>query len=458
MKNLRFRVRLMIGGLLLIVLSVTSACGGGETEPLNSTAAAQDQAAELSSPVPATAVSSQALPSPEPARKTETEAPLLTAAILLCQDETGNHLFHFDDGRQTWNKHSPDFLTAPDFISQGLLPLGNDPDGHVFIYGVRVAEDATSRFQAYVWQDGSARQVLDKAETYAIIPQLSQHTAQSTTLYAARADEPGAVYQLDINQCMSGACDFMAVDNLVFTSPQNDQSLVWHTENWTLQLADAAGQAGSEIDTGWAPFWLDEATAGYLRTTVRQANPAEAQAALALKQTDSPAEARILFEPEQAKDLLIEQGAIDPSAEIILMNVKGSPTHSDIILVSALDLNAPDHMFLFAVQRQTGEARYIPEIDGLALAELELAPGGDFLVAQTAAELLLYQLASGEIIRYPLEHVSDDVNVKGYAFSADGERLLLPAGATTYVAQPGSGTIEEINLAGQYCTIGTWLQ
>lgn len=439
MINSRRRILLFVYGIFCLLSMVITACDtpgeGAQTEV--ETPTLTDPAAEQ----PTT-------DAPAPA---EAAAPAADA-VLLCDDDAGTHLWHFAAGPQRWEKHTVESLLSPGFIAQGLVPLADN--GGVLIYGVRVDEASNARFQAYLWQDGAVRQAADEAEAYAVAPQLGAEERHSA-LYATRADDPGTLYRLDVAQCRDGDCAFAPVNRLTFDSPNGDRAVVWNIADQTLQLSQAAEQNGEILDTGGSPFWLDAQTMGYLRLPAAATEMNDAQPALMLTGVDGDTEPQVLFTAEQAGELLLAQGVIDETADLILYNATATPAHAAVVLVSAVDRNAPERTFLFEVQRETGEAQYAPAFTALSLAGAAWTPGGRFLAARSADELQLYAPASGEVTRYPLSGVSE--MVRGYAFSADGAWLLVPNGATTYLAQPGSAEMAEINLAGQYCTLAAWL-
>ncbi|GJM43000.1 MAG: hypothetical protein DHS20C20_32820 [Ardenticatenaceae bacterium] len=368
-----------------------------------------------------------------------------TNALLICDDEMGQQLWQFDAADQTWHKQEAQFLSEPRFIAQGLVPVGDD----LFIYGILQDETAAPRFQLYSWPEMVDQPLLDTESVFQVLRTTDRLPALNA-LYAVQAETPGTSYQLSLEQCQTGTCEFNAVDQMEFVSPDRTQSVLWDTATWELRLENDGEDNRTLLGTGWDPFWLGENKIGFLSVAASNIDLSATQPELVLWQEG--AEAELLLTTAQAKEHLIEQGAVDEATEIILFKAGGTPAHSNVVLVTAVDPAQPGTTFLLELNIETGSLRYIPELTGMSLAELELTADGEFLVVQDNNGVQLYALGTGEIVEFA--QVPDG---HGYAYLADGGWLLLPAGSTTYFAQPSEGVVEEVNLAGQYCTLGAWL-
>ena len=384
---------------------------------------------------------------PTPTTITPTATPDLwqpaTDAMVICQDtvgQSGLSLWHFRTSPPGWDRRSARFLNTPGFIPQGIIPL---PDSRaILVYGVNVAEESSAGFHIYLWQALSEQLVVEASQPYTVFSLTAGRLGTSGYLYATPTDNPLQLMRLDIEQCLSGDCDFEPIDRLVFNNPQTGQALEWHLQPVAESLVTIPGVFS---EAGVAPFWLDDTTFGYL----------SAADGLVLRQLDQPDEFVSLLTEDQAKALLLAQGIITETDNIILANGRGTPTHPNLVLASAINFDRVDRAFLFVLDRQTGDVRYIPEITGPRLSELALSPGGNYLVVPDNNELQLYALGTGEIITYP--HPVQTVGVQNYAFTADDQWLLLPAGATVGMFQSSGETGIERIMAGQRCTIGAWL-
>lgn len=397
-------------------------------------------------------VAGEALPTNEPVTEpTVTVADSVnkimpaTNALLICEDETSQQLWQFNGNDQTWHNEEVQLLREPRFTAQGMVPIGDD----VFIYGILQDETAGPRFQLYSWPGMIDQPILDADAIYQMLKTTDRMPAL-THLYAVQAETPGTSYQLSIEQCQTGSCEFEAVAAVEFLSPDRNQSVLWDTATWELQLENGAAGGSTPLGTGWDPFWLGENQIGFLSVAASGTDLSATQPDLVLWQEGG--EAELLLTTAQAKEYLIDQGAVDEATEIILFKAGGSPAHPNVVLITAVDPAQPGTTFLLEVNVETGSLRYIPELTGMSLAELELTGDGEFLVVWGNNGVQLYALGTGEIVEY--DQVADG---RGYAYLVDGGWLLLPAGSTTYFAQPGEGVVEEVNLAGQYCTLGTWL-
>lgn len=368
-----------------------------------------------------------------------------TDALLICDDEAGQQLWQFDAADQTWHDEEAPFLSEPGFIAQGMVPIGDE----VFIYGILQDETAVPHFQLYAWPDMVDQPMLEADTIYQMLKPTDRMPAL-THLYAVQAEAPGTIYQLSIAQCQTGSCAFEAVAEMEFLSPDRNQSVLWDTATWELRLENGAAGDSTLLGTGWDPFWLGENRIGFLSVAASNSDLSATQPDLVLWQADSGTE--LLLTAAQAKEYLGEQGAVDEATEILLFKAGGSPTHPNLVLVTAVNPTQPGTTFLLELNVETGSLRYIPELTGTSLAQLELTADGEFLVVRGDNGVQLYTLGTGEIMEY--DQVADG---RGYAYLADGGWLLLPAGSTTYFAQPGENVVEAVNLAGQYCTLGAWL-
>lgn len=410
--------------------------------------AAPDETVPASSPE---AVEAAPLPTSAPAEPTLAVTDTAgknwptTDALLICDGEAGQQLWQFDAVDQTWHDEEAPFLDAPGFIAQGMVPIGDE----VFIYGILQDETAVPHFQLYSWPEMVDQPILDADSIFQMLKPTDRLPAL-THLYAVQAETPGTSYQLSLAQCQTGSCEFEAVAAVKFLSPDRNQSVLWDTTTWELQLANGAAGGSTLLGTGWDPFWLGENRIGFLSVAASNSDLAATQPDLVLWQEDAGTEP--LLTTAQAKEYLVAQSAVDEATEILLFKAGGSPTHPNLVLVTAVDPTQPGTTFLLALNVETGSLRYIPELTGMSLAQLELTADGEFLVVQGNNGVQLYALGTGEIMEY--DQVPDG---HGYAYLADGGWLLLQAGSTTYFAQPGAGVVEEVNLAGQYCTLGAWL-
>jgi hypothetical protein len=363
-------------------------------------------------------------------------------AMLICQDtvgQSGLSLWHFSASPPRWDRRSARFLNTPGFIAQGIIPLPGSEA--ILVYGVKVAEDSSAGFQIYLWQARSERLVVDASQPYTILALTAGRLRKSGYLYAVPADNPQQLVRLNVAQCLSGDCEFEPTDRILFDNPQSGPALEWHLQSDGESLVTVPGLFS---DAGVAPFWLDETTFGYL----------SAVDGLILRQINEPAEFVSLLDEAQAKALLLAYGLITETDNIILAGARGTPTHPNIVLASAINFDDMARAFLFVIDRQTGDVRYIPAITAPRLTELAMSPGGNYLVIPTGNQLQLYALGTGEIITYP--HRVQTMGIQSYAFTADDQWLLLLGEIVTMVQLTGEFALERV-MDGQRCILGAWL-
>jgi hypothetical protein len=362
-------------------------------------------------------------------------------AMLICQDtagQSGMSLWHFSASPSGWNRRSARFLNTPGFIAQGIIPL---PGGEaILVYGVKVAEDGSAGFQIYLWQAGSERLAVEASQPYTILALTAGRLSASGYLYAVPAENPQRLVRLNVAQCLSGACEFEPTDRLLVDNPQSGPALEWHLQSDAESLVTIPGIFS---DAGVAPFWLDETTFGYL----------SAADGLILRQINNPTEFVSLLDEVQAKALLLAYGLISEADNIILAGARGTPTHPNIVLASAINFDDVERAFLFVIDRRTGDARYIPAITAPRLTELAMSPGGNYLVIPAGNQLHLYALGTGEILTYP--HRVQTMGIQSYFFTADDQWLLLGE-IVTMVQLTGEFALERV-MDGQRCILGAWL-
>lgn len=444
MKTQSYQSNLILITVFIFISSLTSACrsqvnkSDRETDPLHDNAppptnlTAENGAAEFSS------------------------AALPADPMLVCQDDAGIQYWRFDASRQVWSQKPSDLLNSITFAIQGLYPLEND-DGFL-IYGNEIDDAGQAQFHIFLWQDGQERLVFTAEDRYVMLPQLTVFSSSGNELYAHQTDEPYTLFQIDTTRCQTGACDFVMADEFLLRSPLGGKELVWDFADWTIQIKDRLGENEGKVDIGGTPFWLSENRVGYLRPTDGLPALGGTHTELVIWQLDDASEPRVVLDGEKAKSALVEQGYDSNPDDVVLINARGSASHPQIVLVSATDPSTPARAVLFVINLQTEQISYVPGLTSASLHQLEISPDGHFLVVAASEEMQLYALQTGETVRYAWSKQTPDWDqARSHAFSATGEWLLLPSGATVFVAQPGTGIVQEFNLVGQTCAFAVWL-
>ena len=424
--------------LLIFFMSASSACRSQERKSDTELKPVMDNAPPLAQITAAGGGVIIALfPFPEP--------------ILMCQDDIGIQIWRFEREKQAWSQLRADLISDPKFAIQGMFLLPDDAS--LLIYGHKINEDGDSEFSVYLWQDGQEKLVLTDKNRYTILPHLSEFFSTQSYLFASKEGDPFAIFRLDAARCKTGTCEFSPVSELSLKSPLGTQEIIWNLQMWTILMSN-----GEEVDSGAAPFWLNENQVGYLRPTNQPLHLGGMQSELVIRQVPDQTEPTILLNPDMAKSLLIAAGAGSNLGDIILTNARGLANHPDKVLVSATDTNTPDRAILFVINLQTNQVEVVPGITAPSLHQLEISPEGQFLIIPTPVEMQLYAFGTGELVVYPGRKQGADFDpARRHAFSADGEWLLMPSGSISYIANVNSGEVNEISLAGQTCSFGAWL-
>lgn len=437
----------MLIATIIVVISVTSACQSQvrtnnlENGPLRDNAPPQTQ-----------------LTANEAGNELES-ATFPNDFVLVCQDDVGIQYWRYDAIEQAWDSKRANLSDSRDFVVQGLFPLQDAAS--FLIYGINVTEGEEDQFQIFLWQDGQEKLVFSAENRYTVLPHLSVYSPSPTHnyLYANKMDNPYALFWLDADSCRADGCEFSPVSELSLRSPLGGKELIWDPETWTIQIRSALGQNGEEIDAGGAPFWLDENRIGYLRPTGSLPHLGGTHSELVVQQLNNASGSRVVLDTERLKSLLTEEGFGNNPDDIILINARGSASQPNTVLVSATDPNTPEYAILFRVDLQTDQVVYVPGLTAASLHQLELSPNEHFLVVPALDTIYLYSLVTGEVINYPWRKQSSEMDMaRRHAFSAAGEWLLLPSGATTSVAQTSAGNMVDFSLVGQNCTFGIWLE
>lgn len=370
----------------------------------------QDQLAELGGTPPLTAVQSVP-PLPLPDQDVQ----------LLCAADSAATLYR-------WNlvtgAVTPE-LTHTAFTAS-LNGLPND-DGVILRQEPILAGAPRSR--TTLWQGGAEYLVYNGQALHGLVSPFGLGDPSGrrlpTFVYDVLAGEANYTL-LNLDSCDLARCESPVAAGWPFWSPDGRRTLVWVNEQILFE-GDAAGRPLREVGPGYAPFWVDEETIGYVQTTEAGVNVAQA---IRLKETG---ELGLVFLTSEALREVIP--AAERPGDLTMSYVAVSPADSRrwYILASGADGQG----FLFAVD-WSNESVSGGELESLALLltlwpspmiypPFLLSPDGRWLTAaiydldSNVRTLYVYDTAQGMVESF----MANGRATPGYDWSADGRWLLF---------------------------------
>ncbi len=209
---------------------------------------------------------------------------------LLCRSNDGgdiqSSLYRYQLDTQTWEEE----LSKP--VLMLMNPLVED-DGILLMEFEFSDEVQSSHFE--IWNGGTEQILLQSNDKFRSVT--GQIPASGAYLHTFENIESDALIEnrsnrqhslLDLNQCDQSGCAEVNILGMPFWSPSGEQAVfvdtvtletpnhladgrIWllgspsNSRPLALYRGDAAGQDVVQIETGYAPFWLDETTYGFIQ-------------------------------------------------------------------------------------------------------------------------------------------------------------------------------------------------
>lgn len=410
-------------------------------------------------------ISAPASPLPTRPLSAERPPPILwpdQEALLICQQHGRSQLVRYRPASEEWfSENLP--------VSQGSawMPymLHTVRDGAVLL-SLLAPEEGHSRL--YLYSDGEYRLLFDEESFYHLNPYLSTlATPPGAQIYLVKYEEEFALYLLDLDECLAGACDAVPVNQVAIWSPDGGRKLATdvHDPGSRLYLDDGRDRVtiATGTDSWRPPFWVDEATFGYIKGgaasawAVDQREPPETT--LVLVNADAPLSAaeRRVYAINFADALAAQSEQVRPRQQaLFLAHVLVDPANSNRLFLAVMD-SARSSMtsggYLFVKDLDSGEMELLLEDVSFSGMPLSFSPDGRFLMIMGGEKIQLYELDTGEVLKYP---ASDGHFAPMAQWSSDGQWLLVTNRDEFILAAPAYNYQRPTRLAGLECSLGVW--
>lgn len=215
------------------------------------------------------------------------------------------------------------------------------------------------------------------------------------------------------------------------------------------------------IGSGYAPFWLDNETYGYV-----MAQPGLETAVMVASTRDDQSETLLEAAALQAA---LPQG--DSAANLVIRYVLVAPDDPQTLYVVAFDPSV-SQAHVFAYDRAGGSVQWLMQHGNTAAHSLGLSPDGRYLIlsglearlqtsrraSPQSAQLLLHDRDTGRTI--PFETVTPFFGpMVLYDWTADSRWLsFMSNGSTLALLQPETNYLQLVQLTDDGCTSPLWLQ
>lgn len=279
-------------------------------------------------------------------------------------------LYRYQSQTETWiEENEGPVLISPLPDDSGLL-LQDAP----FFNGEE------SQAHIYLWRDG-AKSLVFSHDNYAISFGETDPTGRYLVVYAVNSQGAGDLPEsvlVDLGQCRDDGCETQPLPGIPVWSPEGTATVLTAIESlahnpvfvidnrvllfgsaepvqsWSLFRGDAVGRpapsqdGASPLHRGYAPFWLDEKTYGYVRFASEAGTDSGEEVIIASTEDDEP---RRLFGTD---DLLAALPQADRPPQLFIRYVVPRPTNPDLLFALLADRMGRE-AYVFSFNRQSGE-------------------------------------------------------------------------------------------------------
>lgn len=351
---------------------------------------------------------------------------------LLCLTEVPElemTLYRYRSDVQVWQEE----LTFPGFIFMNPLP-----DGETLVLQTIAPVGEVTQAQTQLWRN-SAGTILPLGEAIAPEDGIAISFGQSdaagrrlvaNTLHFESNSEQSMV--IDLNDCDAGACRSWLLPGPLVWSPSGSQALIVENasffstpfvmdgrvslfdtapsaQSWTLlrQVPGSTGDSESdfvEVGQGYAPFWLDDTTYGFIRVT----GGGSQELVVASTADDVP---RSLLNSTALREVIFS-GSSSPA--VVILYAVAHPTNPDLLFIVAINPQL-NRGYVVSFDRQTGKSELRLETRLEINHMLSFSPDGRWLVVTGSGDEIL----SGSALTAAL-HVHDINHSQTKTYYIDG--------------------------------------
>ena len=368
---------------------------------------------------------------------------------LLCMAEVPNlqmslHRYHMVD--EAWLEE----ITYPGFVFMSPLP----DDSGLILQSIELEGDA---LQLQLWRDGTGMPLSDSNQ---VIPEgvsvfsmgQTDPTGQQLLAYTFHPESGfmGALL-IRFSECEGNACPTQLLPGPLVWSPSGAQAIVVDNgpifstplangyvslfstgapvQSWTLLRQSSPGATGEddsvEIGHGYAPFWLDETTYGFIEVT-----SGTHQALVVASVSDDDPQALL-----DSADLSAAVTEDPRPASLQLLYAIANPLDPNLLFVVALD-SQQNQGYLFSFDRSARQVELRLRLGAANTHMLAFSPDGRWLAvtgtsdtimagAMPMAVLYLHSISGGETKMFITDSPAFTPAVSFFDWSADGRWLAL---------------------------------
>jgi hypothetical protein len=342
--------------------------------------------------------------------------------------------------------------TRPGFGFMNPLP-GDDA------LALQVVNFDEEQWQTHIWRGSDSDMVVLGGDTFRLSFGQTDPTGRYLVVYTDVLDGTSPLPALvDLDRCDQEDCQLQPLLGVPVWSPAGSQTILTERNvfaegpllaandrmsffapdvplsQWRLFRGDSEGQplrAGDnlmEIGRGYAPFWLDEATYGYIRLTARASDPPAQEIVIASVEDDRP---RLLLGLTELRSAFRTEP--EPS-ELTIRYVAAAPEEPSLLFIVAF-ATVERQAYLFSFDRASRELALHLQVGYRSNHSFGFSPDGRWLVltgsesdvlgpGSTSEVVYLYDRARDQTERY-LVKSSVLLPTNMYDWSADSRWLAL---------------------------------
>ena len=416
-----------------------------------------DQLALLNLTVPQVANTWQSAPlSPPPISWPEQDVQ------LICHTNGQSQLLQYAPATGLWQ----DKLTEMPSLTTTDISMTPLPDDSGVLVSLHQLIENESHWQTFAWTSQGMRLLLDEATPTNFWPftaWLAANDPEGRYLIGHNWHSEGVTIQvLDLQQCSPMGCDIQAFAGMPFWSPDHRYVLLSPVDDGAprLYLQAPSGQVEQIPGNNSSPFWLDNATYGYVQKeqslpTSSRSHPEMRLITAVVSPTTTYSQTVVT-----TNDLMPLLPGKPPLA-LVINRALNHPRYPDTIYLYTLDVQ--DHMaaqtaYLFALNHQTEEIRLVWQLTHQGShAPPFFTRDGRYLILYTGSGLLLFDPLTEEVASYPQQMGNRHDIFFDYDFSKDGRWLLFRSQHELLLAALGQTYEQRVPIPLDDCIETVWV-
>ncbi len=374
--------------------------------------------------------------------------------------ETGGDLYRYDLATGTWSMEIAD---------RALLGVVELPGGDSLILQERIASNDGPRTQLTLRRDGVDRALVDEPPetTFSSLGGIDPTGRYLVVTFSNQLGSFQVTYGLlDLRSCPNGGCEAQPLPDWPAWSPDGSQMIVNATgpgSGGALVRADARGQQITPIGQGYAPFWLDDRTYGFVRPALPDPDlPSAVELVIAATDDDVP---HVVLSSQDLSETLPDAAR---SRQFYWLYALSHPSDANTLLIIAYSFDGSDpastsRAHVFSFDRRSNTLALQGEVSGLG-SSISSSPDGRWLVTDARdwsdfAGLLRFEdLDERWVVSFAIPAYGPGRHFDSWAgWSDDDEWFLLLSDGILHLAAPAHSYHQAIVPPAPGCVYATWL-